>query len=161
MKKIVLLALLSISINAFSYITIIQNTEQVGSGGWLRVTENFSTDGPGNCIFELNCTDPGRMNCSFTVLDPNNTPGCVTLLVNNGGTGSGNAFNDVCDLVNIQIASGNVSGTIQPGNIAVIHNGTNESAVITYVTSINTSTNTRQTEIKVYAYSEAQSLGII
>lgn len=161
MKNLLLVAFLTLSFNAFSYITIIRDEEIAGSKGWMRVVENFSTDGPGNCIFELTCSEPGNMTCSFTVLNPDNTPGCLKIVVNTDSSGSGNAYNDVCSLVDSQISLGNVSGIIQPGNISVVNNGINESAVIAFTVTLNTVSNKRYSEIKVYSLTEAQNLGII
>ena len=159
MKRLLLLACLCISLDAFPYITIILDRDQVGTSGWAHVTENFSTDGPGNCIFELICSDPGNMTCAFTVLKPDNTPGCVSIVVRNGSGGTGSAYNDVCKLVDEQVASGKVSGIIVPPDISVVQDGTAEPAVITYSESVTTG-NTKRI-ITVYAYSEAHALGLI
>ncbi len=160
MKKSIIIAFLFFSINAFSYITIRQNEEQVGSTGWLRVTENFKTDGPGNCIFELICTEPGKMTCAFIELDPNNTTGCVQL-VYNGSNSTGNTLNDVCKLVNDQIALGTNAGTIVSPTITVLQSGITEQSVITYSREVSAITGEKATTIKVYSYSEAHGLGII
>jgi hypothetical protein len=155
MKKTILLSLLlMLTLRGFSYITIIANSSDRGTTGFARVTENFMTDGPGNCIFELICSDPGRMLCEFLELDPDNTTGCLEIIVTSGGTG--NALNDVLTLVNTQ---GATTGTLVPSNMSVTSNGLTEPAVVTYTKTVSMAENT--STIKVYGYTEAHNLGII